>query len=60
MPEPRTNLTIDPQRLWDQLMETAKFGGTAKGGIRRLTLSATRTSRCATGSRRSARRWAAR
>ncbi len=39
MPEPRTNLTIDRQRLWDQLMETAKFGGTAKGGIRRLTLS---------------------
>ena len=39
MPEPGTNLTIDPQRLWDQLMETAKFGGTAKGGIRRLTVS---------------------
>ena len=39
MPELRTNLTIDPQRLWDQLMETAKFGGTAKGGIRRLTLT---------------------
>ena len=39
MPEPRTNLTIDPQRLWDQLMETARFGGTAKGGIRRLTLT---------------------
>ena len=27
------NLRIDPQRLWDQLMETARFGGTAKGGI---------------------------
>jgi N-carbamoyl-L-amino-acid hydrolase len=39
MPELRTNLTINPQRLWDQLMETARFGGTAKGGIRRLTLS---------------------
>ncbi|MFO1047041.1 MAG: Zn-dependent hydrolase [Geminicoccaceae bacterium] len=39
MPEPGTNLTIDPQRLWDQLMETARFGGTAKGGIRRLTLT---------------------
>ena len=39
MPELRTNLTIDPQRLWDQLMETAKFGGTAKGGIKRLTLT---------------------
>ncbi|MBX9909110.1 MAG: M20 family metallo-hydrolase [Beijerinckiaceae bacterium] len=34
-----TNLTIDPQRLWDTLMETAKIGGTAKGGIRRLTLT---------------------
>ncbi|MBV9564354.1 MAG: Zn-dependent hydrolase [Bradyrhizobium sp.] len=34
-----TNLTIDPQRLWDSLMETARFGATAKGGIRRLTLS---------------------
>ena len=39
MAELRTNLTIDPQRLWDQLMETARFGGTARGGIRRLTLS---------------------
>jgi beta-ureidopropionase / N-carbamoyl-L-amino-acid hydrolase len=33
------NLKIDPQRLWDTLMDTAKFGGTPKGGIRRLTLS---------------------
>ncbi len=33
------NLTINPQRLWDSLMETARFGGTEKGGIRRLTLS---------------------
>jgi beta-ureidopropionase / N-carbamoyl-L-amino-acid hydrolase len=33
------NLQIDPQRLWDNLMETAKYGGTAKGGIKRLTLS---------------------
>ena len=33
------NLTIDPQKLWDNLMETAKFGGTPKGGIKRLTLS---------------------
>lgn len=33
------NLTIDPQRLWDALMETAKFGGTPKGGIKRLTVS---------------------
>jgi N-carbamoyl-L-amino-acid hydrolase len=35
----KTNLTINPQRLWDTLMETAKFGGTPKGGIKRLTLS---------------------
>jgi beta-ureidopropionase / N-carbamoyl-L-amino-acid hydrolase len=33
------NLTIDPQRLWDMLMHTAAFGGTPKGGIRRLTVS---------------------
>ena len=33
------NLRIDPQRLWDQLMETAQFGATAKGGIKRLTLT---------------------
>ena len=35
----KTNLTINPQRLWDALMETAKFGATPKGGIRRLTVS---------------------
>jgi len=34
-----TNLAINPQRLWDMLMETAAFGGTAKGGICRLTLT---------------------
>ena len=34
-----TNLHIDPQRLWDTLMETAQIGATAKGGIRRLALS---------------------
>jgi N-carbamoyl-L-amino-acid hydrolase len=33
------NLQIDPQRLWDMLMETARIGGTAKGGICRLTLT---------------------
>ncbi|KUL93334.1 allantoate amidohydrolase [Bosea sp. WAO] len=32
------NLTIDAGRLWSDLMETAQIGGTAKGGIRRLTL----------------------
>ncbi len=35
----KSNLVINPQRLWDSLMETAKFGGTAKGGIKRLTVS---------------------
>ena len=34
-----SNLAIDPDRLWDSLMETAAFGATAKGGICRLTLS---------------------
>ena len=33
------NLAINPQRLWDMLMETARFGGTPRGGIRRLTLT---------------------
>ena len=33
------NLTIDAQQLWDSIMETARFGATAKGGIKRLTLS---------------------
>jgi len=33
------NLTIDPERLWDDLMDTAQIGGTPKGGICRLTLT---------------------
>jgi beta-ureidopropionase / N-carbamoyl-L-amino-acid hydrolase len=33
------NLTIDPERLWDDLMETARIGATPKGGICRLTLT---------------------
>jgi beta-ureidopropionase / N-carbamoyl-L-amino-acid hydrolase len=33
------NLAIDPERLWGELMETAAIGGTAKGGICRLTLT---------------------
>jgi N-carbamoyl-L-amino-acid hydrolase len=33
------NLVIDAERLWDELMETAAIGGTAKGGICRLTLT---------------------
>jgi N-carbamoyl-L-amino-acid hydrolase len=36
---PLQNLTIKPRRLWDSLMETAKIGGTPKGGICRLTLT---------------------
>jgi len=33
------NLKIDPERLWDDLMETAQIGATPKGGICRLTLT---------------------
>jgi len=33
------NLHINSERLWGDIHETAKFGGTAKGGVRRLTLS---------------------
>jgi beta-ureidopropionase / N-carbamoyl-L-amino-acid hydrolase len=33
------NIQIDPQRLWDMLMDTARIGATAKGGICRLTLT---------------------
>ncbi len=33
------NLQIDAQRLWDTLMQTARIGATAKGGICRLTLT---------------------
>ncbi len=33
------NLQINAQRLWDTLMETARIGATAKGGICRLTLT---------------------
>ena len=35
----RQNLVIDSKRLWDSIMETAAFGSTPKGGIKRLTLS---------------------
>ncbi|MGB8841889.1 MAG: M20/M25/M40 family metallo-hydrolase, partial [Aliidongia sp.] len=34
-----TNLKIDRERLWSNLMETAAIGGTPKGGICRLSLS---------------------
>jgi N-carbamoyl-L-amino-acid hydrolase len=33
------NLQIDPQRLWDSLMATARIGATPKCGICRLTLT---------------------
>jgi N-carbamoyl-L-amino-acid hydrolase len=33
------NLAVDGARLWSTLMETAQFGATPKGGIRRLSLS---------------------
>src|SRR6185312_11750714 len=36
---PVKNLSIDPERLWDDLMESARIGATPKGGICRLTLT---------------------
>jgi N-carbamoyl-L-amino-acid hydrolase len=36
---PKHNLAIDPERLWNDIAETAQIGGTAKGGICRLTLT---------------------
>jgi len=33
------DIEINGQRLWDAIMETARIGGTPKGGICRLTLS---------------------
>jgi N-carbamoyl-L-amino-acid hydrolase len=38
MAKSASNLQIDTARLWDTIHETAKFGATEKGGIRRLTL----------------------
>jgi len=40
MTEKPSNLQIDSGRLWGAIHETAKFGATAKGGVRRLTLGA--------------------
>ncbi len=34
-----SNLQIHADRLWGTILETAQFGGTPKGGVRRLTLS---------------------
>jgi len=38
MTKAKSNLQIDSARLWGDIHETAKFGGTPKGGVRRLTL----------------------
>ena len=35
----RPNLRIDADRLWSSLMELAKIGGTAKGGVCRIALT---------------------
>jgi N-carbamoyl-L-amino-acid hydrolase len=40
MTKARSNLQIDSARLWGDIHETAKFGATPKGGVRRLTLGA--------------------
>ncbi len=40
MSQTATNLQIVSARLWSSIHDTAKFGATRKGGIRRLTLSA--------------------
>jgi N-carbamoyl-L-amino-acid hydrolase len=32
-------IKVDGKRLWDSLMELAKIGGTAKGGVKRLALT---------------------
>jgi N-carbamoyl-L-amino-acid hydrolase len=34
-----TNLAIDGNRLWETIAETAAIGATAKGGVKRLTLT---------------------
>jgi len=35
----RQNLRVNAERLWNNIMATAKIGGTARGGICRLTLT---------------------
>jgi N-carbamoyl-L-amino-acid hydrolase len=37
----RPDLRVNAERLWSTIMETAKFGGTEKGGVCRLTLTDT-------------------
>ncbi|WP_029006063.1 Zn-dependent hydrolase [Azorhizobium doebereinerae] len=39
MSETPSNLQIHADRLWAAILETAQFGATPKGGVRRLTLS---------------------
>ncbi|MGH8432104.1 MAG: Zn-dependent hydrolase, partial [Solimonas sp.] len=34
-----TNIRINGDRLWESLMELAKIGATAKGGVCRLALT---------------------
>jgi N-carbamoyl-L-amino-acid hydrolase len=38
-PATPSNLRIDAGRLWSSILETARIGATAKGGINRLTLT---------------------
>ena len=33
------NITINGERLWDSLMQMAKIGATAKGGVCRMALT---------------------
>lgn len=42
------NLRIDPDRLWNSLMEMAQIGGTPKGGCNRqaLTPKTRKAARC--------------
>jgi N-carbamoyl-L-amino-acid hydrolase len=35
----KTNLSVNPERLWSSLMASAEIGRTEKGGVRRLALS---------------------
>ncbi|MDR3464630.1 MAG: Zn-dependent hydrolase [Xanthobacteraceae bacterium] len=35
-----SNLQIDAEQLWNDIHDTAQFGATAKGGVKRLTLTA--------------------
>jgi N-carbamoyl-L-amino-acid hydrolase len=41
MPARHANLTVSADRLWETIIETARIGGTAKGGINRQALTET-------------------